>query len=98
VNPRGDQMDRERWHVVIASAEFVAVRVLYRSPQEALGFARWLRANGWKVRAEATSARNPCALDRTREEEDLALGLTIAHDRWRQTVRSRQCSLRSLSR
>lgn len=74
--------DQERWLVVIALAESFAVRILFRSPEEALGFARWLRSSGWRVRLEPTRARNPYALGRTREEEDLALGLVLAHDRW----------------
>jgi hypothetical protein len=70
------------WTLVIACSESFAVRVLYYSPYEALSFARWMRASGWRVQLEPTRARNPYALGRTREEEDLALGLVLAHDRW----------------
>jgi hypothetical protein len=67
---------------VIACSESFGVRVLIRSSEEALDFARWMRASGWQVRTEPTRARTPYALGRTREEEDLALGLVLAHDRW----------------
>jgi hypothetical protein len=67
---------------VIACSESFGVRVLYRSSEEALAFAWWMRGSGWRVRTEPTRATNPYALGRTREEEELALGLAIAHDRW----------------
>lgn len=77
------RVDEERcWFVITTSTDAVAVRTLFRSSAEALSFARWMRANGWRVRAEPTSARCPSALGRTREEEDFALGLVIAHERW----------------
>lgn len=82
VNPT----DREPWLVVIASTGTFAVRVLFRSIADALDFAWWMRANGWRVRAEPTRARCPHALRRTSEEEDLALALVIAHDRWTQVA------------
>jgi hypothetical protein len=77
---------QERWTLVIALAESFGVRVLYRSPEEARGFARWLRSSGWRVRLEPTRATNPYALGRTRDEEDLALGLTLAYSQWAQAA------------
>lgn len=75
-------MNHEEWTLVIALAESFGVRILYRSPKEAHGFARWMRYSGWSVRLEPTLARTPYALGRTREEEDLAGALTIAYSRW----------------
>ncbi len=70
------------WILVVASSDEIAVRVLIRDHEEAFAFARWIRCSGWRVRMEPTRARNPYALGRTPEEEYLALGLTIAYDRW----------------
>jgi hypothetical protein len=80
-------MEDVAWTLVIACSESFGIRVLYRSSEEALDFARWMRGSGWQVRMERTRATNPYALGRTREEEDLALRLVLAHEGW---VRSAQ--------
>ncbi len=70
------------WILVVACTDTFGVRVLFGRAGEAEGFVRWLRASGWTVRTEPTRARSPHALARTRGEEDLALGLTVAYSRW----------------
>lgn len=75
-------VEQEPWFLVVAMSDPLTVRVLLRSPAGTLGFARWLSASGWRVRVERTLARNPYELGRTREEDELALELTTAYDRW----------------
>lgn len=67
---------------MIASTDAFGVRVLFGYADEAEIFGAWLRSSGWFVRLEPTTARNPYALRRTREEEDLVTGIVAAYGRW----------------
>ncbi|MFT3917300.1 MAG: hypothetical protein QM704_25410 [Anaeromyxobacteraceae bacterium] len=80
-------MMSKTWTLVIAHTAEVGVRVLLLEAALAADFGRWLRASGWHVRFEDTTARSPYELRRTKDEEDLAGGLASAYSQWARVAR-----------